>query len=68
MTIHEPATLLTDYLLALLGMVCGWKLGRLANPPQRWWSLYARTVASRVEWPRLVQVRRLRPSALSAER
>ena len=38
MTIHEPATLLTDYLLALLGMVCGWKLARLANPPQRWWS------------------------------
>lgn len=38
MTIHEPATLLTDYLLALLGMVCGWRLGRLANPSQRWWS------------------------------
>ncbi len=36
--IHEPATLLTDYLLALLGMVCGWQLGRRANPPQRWWS------------------------------
>jgi hypothetical protein len=38
MTLHEPATLLTDYLLALLGMICGWKLARLANPPQRWWS------------------------------
>ena len=38
MTIHEPATLLTDYLLALLAMVCGWQLGRLANPAQRWWS------------------------------
>lgn len=38
MTIHEPATLLTDYLLALLAMVCGWQLGRHANPPQRWWS------------------------------
>ena len=38
MTIHEPATLLTDCLLAMLAMVCGWQLGRLANPPQRWWS------------------------------
>ena len=38
MTINEPATLLTDYLLALLGMVCGWRMGRFANPSQRWWS------------------------------
>ena len=38
MTIHEPATLITDYLLALLGMGCGWHLGRFANSAQRWWS------------------------------
>ena len=38
MTIHEPATLLTDYLLALLGAWCGWYLGRDANPAQRYWS------------------------------
>ena len=38
MTIHEPATLATDYLLALLAAWCGWRLGHRANPPQRWWS------------------------------
>ena len=38
MTIYEPATLATDYLLALLAASCGWRLGRRANPPQRWWS------------------------------
>lgn len=38
MTIHEPATLVTDYLLGLLGAWCGWRLGRHANPPQLCWS------------------------------
>ena len=38
MTIYEPATLITDYLLALLAAWCGWRLGRHANPSQRWWS------------------------------
>lgn len=41
MTIHEPATLITDYLLAMLGGVCGWRLRCLAggeNVPQLWWS------------------------------
>ena len=38
MTIHEPATFITDCLLGLLGAWCGWQLGRHANPPQRCWS------------------------------
>ena len=38
MTIHEPATLVTDYLLALLGMFCGYRLSRHANSSQRCWS------------------------------
>lgn len=40
MTIHEPATLLTDYLLALLGGYLAWRLYRLASmetPAVRWW-------------------------------
>ena len=38
MTVHEPATLLTDL---LLGALAGWLAGRLRrNPaaPARWWS------------------------------
>ena len=41
MTIHEPSTLLTDYMLAALGAVCGWRLhrsGSAANVSRRWWS------------------------------
>ena len=38
MTIHEPATFLSDGLLGLLGAWCGWRLSRDANPPQRCWS------------------------------
>ena len=38
MTIHEPATLITDYLLGLLGAWCGWQLGRHANPSHLCWS------------------------------
>ena len=38
MTIHEPATFLTDGLLGLLGAWCGWRLSRDANPAQRCWS------------------------------
>ena len=48
MTLHEPATLLTDYLLALLGGVCGWRLRCLAggeNIPQLWWSRALRFTA-----------------------
>ena len=41
MTIHEPATLITDYMLAAFGAVCGWRLLRSAgavNLSRRWWS------------------------------
>ena len=37
MSIHEPATLATDYLLALLGFAGGFWLGEGAGPAQRWW-------------------------------
>ena len=40
MSIHEPATLLTDYLLALLGGYLAWRLHRRTpggNPAVRWW-------------------------------
>jgi len=40
MTIHEPATLLTDYLLALLGAYLAWRLHRhpsIKTPAVRWW-------------------------------
>jgi len=40
MIIHEPATLLTDYLLALLGGFLAWRLHRhpsICNPATRWW-------------------------------
>jgi hypothetical protein len=40
MTIHEPATLLTDYLLALLGGYLAWRLHRhpsIETPAVRWW-------------------------------
>ena len=40
MTIHEPATLATDYLLALLGFGLAWHLawhGAKAHPARRWW-------------------------------
>ena len=40
MTIHEPATLLTDYLLTGLGLGLAWHLRRLPgseNPATRWW-------------------------------
>lgn len=36
MNIHEPATLLTDYLLAVLGGYLAWRLHR-QNPAARWW-------------------------------
>ncbi len=42
MTIYEPATLLTDYLLAILGAVLAWRLHRRALitvPAVRWWFL-----------------------------
>jgi hypothetical protein len=41
MSIHEPATLLTDYLLALLGAVLSWRLSRhpsISKPVVRWWA------------------------------
>jgi hypothetical protein len=41
MSIHEPATLLTDCLLAVLSAWCGWRLHRdrpAANRAARWWS------------------------------
>lgn len=40
MTIYEPATLLTDYLLTLLGGYLAWRLHRhpaIENPTVRWW-------------------------------
>ena len=40
MSIHEPATLLTDYLLALLGGFLAWRLHRRIDSDQRaarWW-------------------------------
>lgn len=40
MTIHEPATLATDLLLALLGGGLAWRLRRKVSPDQRaavWW-------------------------------
>ncbi len=36
MNIHEPATLLTDYVLAVLGGYFAWRLHR-QNPAARWW-------------------------------
>ena len=36
MTIHEPATLLTDVLLAGLACALAWRL-RVASPAARWW-------------------------------
>jgi len=41
MTIHEPATLLTDFLLAALSGWLAWRLRRRTpstNPAGRWWS------------------------------
>ena len=40
MTVHEPATLLTDYLLTALGIGLAWQLHRQVspgNPAARWW-------------------------------
>jgi hypothetical protein len=40
MTIHEPATLLTDYLLTALGVWLAWRLKRGSSihiPAVRWW-------------------------------
>lgn len=40
MSIHEPATLLTDYLLAILGGYLAWRLHRKMesdHPAARWW-------------------------------
>ena len=40
MMIHEPATLLTDYLLSALGGFFVWKLARSqdrSDPARRWW-------------------------------
>lgn len=40
MTIHEPATLLTDYLLTALGVWLAWRLRRSSSihiPAVRWW-------------------------------
>lgn len=39
MTIHEPATLVTDYLLAALSAWLGSRLRYGTSAPQRWWSL-----------------------------
>ena len=51
MSIPEPATLLTDYLLALLGVALAWRLHHrmpAANLPVRWWvrSLIAMSVSA----------------------
>jgi hypothetical protein len=37
MTLHEPATLITDYLLALVALVLGLRLRRPPPPPARRW-------------------------------
>ncbi len=40
MTLHEPATLATDYVLTALSAGCAWRLRRIAAPttlPGRWW-------------------------------
>jgi hypothetical protein len=37
MSLHEPATLITDYLLALVALVCGLLLRRNDPPPARLW-------------------------------
>ena len=36
--ITEPATLVTDYLLAAFTAVLGWRLWRAGGRPQRWWA------------------------------
>jgi hypothetical protein len=37
MNVHEPATVVTDYLLALLTVFLGWRLSRDSPPPARKW-------------------------------
>jgi hypothetical protein len=39
MTIHEPMTLITDYLLAGVTGWLGWKLQASSERSQRWWAL-----------------------------
>ncbi len=51
MSIHEPATLLTDYLLAVLGGYLAWRLHhrtRTGNLAARWWirALLAMSIAA----------------------